>query len=260
MLLIGNSRYSDSVPDIPVLDEKSFDEEKAKEDIVLEFAGSELALHYTGSNANVLRNGTVIDEYDIVGLNGENPDRNHGSASLLPDGSLFSIRLGDRIAIAVEGVTDGESARAAAEKALSGVVDFERFEYCEVTETDPDSGDLSYDILWYNKVGDVTSFERARAHISEGKAITSVNMQYNLDLGMNEAPQDLSFESYLPRFENKLNEVYGDRMASHEPLSVTLTRINGELCVYVYFGVDINKDDGSVSTGERCMLAAPLDH
>ena len=78
----------------------------------------------------------------------------------------------------------------------------------------------------------------------DGAEITQITMGYRLDLGINEAPDDLSLETYLPRIEAKLDELLGDALTGYELSSVNLTRVNGELCISCWAAVTFNAEDG----------------
>lgn len=260
-VLIFSSTYLGSAikvtPDISTAGSWYVDEDKVGETKTVEFLGNTYELEYECTETRVLYNDSAFDSYFIIGINGKTTDRSMGSVELLPDGTIYHLSFNSEAAIKVEKCGDKEAARAAAEKALGAEIDFSRFGFCEASETDPEHGYHSYVITWSNKIGDIGTNDCVRVSVMDGAEITQITMGYRLDLGINEAPDDLSLETYLPRIEAKLDELLGDALTGYELSSVNLTRVNGELCISCWAAVTFNAEDGE-HHGD-CHMAVFLD-
>ena len=246
--------FGGHVFDVTRLVEKSFDGKKANDTKTVEFAGQSYELKYEMTYTYKLGNYST-DLYKIVGSDDD-------YFMFTPEGAVQRVvkKEMDAARTQIDVHADGETARAAVEDALKDEIDFAGFEYCDIIESKlagPD-GFSTYTFIWYNRKGDIMTAEKAKAVLRQDGGIGSVVLPD--DRGLDSVPDDISINDYIPAIEEKLQKIYGEKLAGYTFLfEPELTNIGGTPCIYCELDVEYYEDDEHTDkSGEICDLAVML--
>lgn len=214
---------------------------RAGEPLVFEFAGRKFQLSYDKTYLIDDVVGSDIIDYTVL-HDGIAPagERSDDSVSFLEDGSLQCLSLYDNpIVLETGGKTDNASVRKAIEELFKDEVDFAKYEFCDIKEPNPEGGGFYTTFKWLNKKNGIPiDWGRVEAWINEDGAVDFfLNSAGRKMIDPNELPDDLSVERYMPHFEKKLYELYGDGLADYELAGAQISRINGSACLVVSFGI-----------------------
>ena len=241
VLTIGLGTYNESstVKSSDIRDKiiKQVNEKKVGNKKTIEFAGHKFELVYKQTRTQVVGNFTP-DDYMVVkdGMAVEDT-----SVRLLPDGSIESLLIYPIMTFDIGENTNGYEIRAIIEETLKDEVDFDKFEYCDITE---DSG--TYYFSWQNKKGGINMDGSVFVSVDSDGACDLIMLKYKVDLGLDAVPDDISLDDYTGAIEAKLKEMYGDTLVDYEINrdSAHLTNINGSPCIDVDVSVRFYLEEG----------------
>lgn len=214
---------------------------RAGEPLIFEFAGRKIQLSYDrtllrgDASSNVLKYTVLHDGIAAA------EERSTDKAAFFEDGLLRSLSLHDNpIALETEGEKDNASIRKAIEELLKDRVDFTQYEFCDIQDPSPDGGTTYTTFTWLNKKNGIpitTNQVGAWVEADGTLFYLYIDDGYYDEIDPKELPDDLSVERYMPHFEKKLYELYGDGLADYELAGAQISRINGSACLVVSFGI-----------------------
>ena len=232
----------------------------ANDDIrTIEFAGKKYELKYTRTIEYIKLNDAIVDEYEIITDNAPKSSSDIDHVELLPDGTPFGILTKPIATININECKNGEDVRKAVEEALKDEIDFSAFDECEIQEPDMQRLISSYTIAWYNKKGGIL-YQVASLRVDEEGKISSLWMQCNADLGLDNVPDNINLNNYTKAFDARLREAYGEKLVKYEINrdSARLVNINGSPCIDVEIAVDFYEDGYSDPITDLVELAAVI--
>ena len=227
------------------------EESRAGEPLIFEFAGRKFQLSYDKTYLIDDAVGSDIIDYTVlhdgVAAAGE---RSNDSVSFLEDGSLQCLSLYDNpIVLETGGKTDNASVRKAIEELFKDEVDFAKYEFCDIKEPNPEGGAFYTTFKWINKKNGIPiEWDCVKAWINEDGAVDFfLNSAGRKMIDPDALPDDLSVERYMPHFEKKLYELYGDLLADGQELEYEsyyeqIRKFNGSVCLVVSFGIQTLSD------------------
>lgn len=246
VLLINNGQYGESGIEY-IFDCEDMimtvDENKVGTEKTVEFLGKQYGLVYNQTVTYVTHNATV-DEYCLTGDMKLNRYGNENHIRLLPDDSVFSISLDPILKIDIAENESVEDIRADVEKALQNEIDFDKFEFCNVTEPNEEAGYDYYTLTWFNKKNDIPMSDTVRIYMLYDGDITTIWMNNKVDLGLNSVRGDFGIESYLPHIEKKLREIFKEAYVSYEIKSSIIGNIDGKPCIVCDISTVYNDGNG----------------
>ena len=225
----------------------------------IEFAGKKYELKYTRTIEYIKLNDAIVDEYEIITDNAPKSSSDIDHVELLPDGTPFGILTKPIATININECKNGENVRKAVEEALKDEIDFSAFDECEIQEPDMQRLISSYTIAWYNKKGGIL-YQVASLRVDEEGKISSLWMQCNADLGLDNVPDNINLNNYTKAFDARLREAYGEKLVKYEinKDSARLVNINGSPCIDVEIAVDFYEDGTTDIVTDLVELAAVI--
>ena len=225
----------------------------------IEFAGNKYELKYTRTIEYVLLN-TIVDEYEVIT---DNPpesafDREH--VELLPDGTPYAILTESVSKINMNDCKTGEDVRKAVELTLKDAIDFSAFDVCKIEDPIPEADYIYYRIFWYKSRSGLITNNYISVGVDPDGNVFALWMPSNVDLGLDNVPDNINLDDYTKAFDARLREAYGEKLVKYEINrdSARLTNINGSPCIDVEIAVDFYEDGYSDPITDLVELAAVI--
>ena len=230
--------------------EETVEEGRADETRTFELAGRRLQLQYAQTLLCSDESSNIIDYIVLHDGIAASDESSTDSASFYGNGSLFCLMLRDHpIALETGGKKDNESVRRAIEELFKDEVDFNKYEFCDVQEPAPDGGVTYTTFTWLNKKNGIPiTWDSVEVYLTEdGAADFFLSGARHDMIDSNALPDDLSVERYMPHFEKKLYELYGNEFSDGQQLEykvsyAQITKINDSVCLVVSFGIQTFSD------------------
>ncbi|MBR3459976.1 MAG: hypothetical protein IKH21_04185 [Clostridia bacterium] len=207
----------------------------------IEFAGNKYELKYTRTIEYVLLN-TVVDEYEIE-VNNVFPVyvSDMGHVELLPDGTPYAIRTKSAGKINVKNCQNGEDVRKAVEEVFKDEIDFSAFNVCKIEGPSPELDHIFYRIIWYKEISGILTNSYVSVSLDHDGNVRDLWMTNNVDLGLDNVPDNISVDDYTDAFEAKIKEFFGEYLIEFkiDKDSARLTNIKGSPCIDVEYIVKV---------------------
>lgn len=248
------------VPDIPYEGSMTVDKNKVGDRKTIEFAGRTYELEYEYSFLRVVGN-TVFEQYAVTGGGALDGRGRKCFARFLPDGTLYELVSCPIVTVDIGPGESGESIRGKVMEALKDEIDFSGYEKSLVTEPSADYPDGLYRFCWYKeKAGFMRDDTILISVYADTGEVCSVGLKNAVDMGLDDLPDDIDANDYLPLIEAKLNEIFGGELVEYELSGVgggtCLTNIWGSPCLRCELQVSVRAGD-SIYHG-LCYIAAAL--
>lgn len=261
ILTKNDGSYSGKIPvfDINVATTMVAEESKSGDRRTFEFAGQTFDLTYV-STTKTVSGDRLLERYDFV-KNGET------RSELVADGILFTADgaplridcIDDPISLNISEKKNEATLKAAAEELVKDMVDLSRYELCEtIPPNPPGESHHYYEFCWFNEKNGIRLRDSVTVSITpEGEFWSLVLPQYSIDV--NEIPDEVSLEAYMPEFEQKLAQLYGNRLLGQEVWQSGITTFiakpyKGMVCLETTFLVSLQPDADGFGAGEYITL------
>ena len=251
VLLVGESWYA-GPSDMDPMPVRTVDPDKAGAEKTIEFAGVTYDLVYRNTITFVMMNDISADEYSIVGR------AESSIVRILPDDTVIEISTvedEERICtVDIKDCADDQALRAAVENALSGEIDFGRFESFSITV--PDETGSVYDLLWENRKAGMSTDDSVTVSMTDDGGVYMVSIASAACSGAAELPDDIDVENLDRLLEGRLRELFPDGTLNYDITSRSLKVIGGQ--PYMYCRVEVESVTEEYTHNDLCMLAVPI--
>ena len=231
----------------------SVEDQKKGDKKTVRFGNKQYDLEYKDTIAYVI--GEVrVDEY--VSTDNNNP----GTVLLLPDGEIYAMLLSSVGQIDIETTADELTVKQAVEACLKDELDFDSFEYCDVTCSlqDISDGFGLYSFVWYNKVGDIWTDQTLNLCVTQNGEISALWMKYRSKTGFEGVSDSISIDDFQEKIADKVSSIYGDGLIGYSVFSSVLTHFDGKLYLDCTIAVKyLGKNAEELS--EACRLLVPVE-
>ena len=251
VLLVGESWYAGPA-DMDPMPAQTVDPDKAGAETTIEFAGVTYDLVYMDTITFVMMNDISADEYSIVGR------AESSIVRILPDNTVIAISAPEdeeRICtVNIKDCADDQALRAAVENALSGEIDFGRFENFSITA--PDETGSVYNLLWENRKAGMSTDDSVTVFMTNDGGVYMVSIASAACSGLAALPDDVDVASLDQLLESRLRELFPDGTLNYDITNRSLKVIGGQ--PYMYCRVEVESVTGEYTHNDLCMLAVPI--